>query len=319
MSTYRPGAVRTAAAVDWKTGLSWVWHLGGLSAGELARRAWTQIDEDDVLGRAAQLSYYFVLALFPLLIFLSSVMGELFAGNANLYFELLRHLNAVMPDSAYELVRKTVDEITIGASGGKLSIGLIGTLWTASLGMEAVINGLNVAYAVTERRKWWKRRIVAIVMTVVLSVISTAALLVALFGGRLVATMADRYGFSDALGRVLFIAQLLFPVLFMLLVFALIYRYAPNVRAQDWQALMPGALVGVGLWLMATGVFRLYLAYFGSYSKTYGSLGAVIVLMLWLYVSGAAILIGGEVNSEIRKAAAAAGAPEAADIEAPSD
>jgi membrane protein len=105
--------------------------------------------------------------------------------------------------------------------------------------------------------------------------------------------------------------QVAFPPLFMLLVFAIIYRYAPNVRSQNWEALIPGAMVGVGVWLAATWLFRLYLQFFNTYSNTYGSLGTVIVLMLWLYISGAAILVGGEVNSEIRKAAARAGAPQA--------
>jgi len=297
-----------------------VWHLGGLSPRQLAVVVWNEIDKDDVTGRAAQLSFYFLLALFPLLIFVSSLLGTLFAGDADLYRDLLRHLQQVMPASAYQLVRATVDEITMGASGSKLSIGLAATLWTASSGMEAVINGLNVAYNVTERRSWWKRRLVAITLTVLLAAISGIALLLALFGGRIGSLLAAQYGFGGVFDRLWVTLQLAFPPVFMLLVFAIIYRYAPNLRSHGWQALMPGAFVGVGLWLTATWLFRLYLAYFASYSKTYGSLGAVIVLMLWLYISGAAILIGGEVNSAIREAAAKAGAPAARkDIEAPGD
>src|SRR3982751_3528478 len=138
--------------------MRWVWHLGGLSHRELASRVWKQIDEDDVAGRAAQLSYYFFLALFPLLIFLSAVLGRAFAGNTELYHELLDYMSRVMPPCAYGGLRDTVNEITAGASGQKLSIGLLATLWTASSGMVAVIEGLNVAYEVTERRPWWKRR-----------------------------------------------------------------------------------------------------------------------------------------------------------------
>ena len=302
----------------WRTGMRWVWHLGGLTPRQLAINVWSEIDKDDVFGRAAQLSYYFLLALFPLLIFVSAVLGHIFAGNADLYHDLLSYLQAVMPNSAYRLVRGTVDEITLGASGGKLSFGLLATLWTASSGLEAIINGLNIAYDVNERRSWWKRRLVAIYLTVLLAGISGIALLMALFGGRIGSFLADKYGYGETFRSLWLTGQLSFPPLFMLLSFSLIYRFAPNVRGHGWQALVPGAFIGVALWLAATALFRLYLTYFDSYSKSYGSLGAVIVLMLWLYISGLAILIGGEVNSEIRKAAAAAGAPAAKeDIEAP--
>jgi membrane protein len=225
-----------------------------------------------------------------------------------------------MPPTAYELVRGTVNEITAGAGAGKLSLGLFLTLWTASSGMDAVINGLNVAYSVTEHRPWWKRRIVAIILTVVLALISGAALFLSVFGGRMGSYFASKYGYSDALERLWFLLQLGFPPLFMLLVLCMLYRFGPNVRAHGWQALIPGAFTGLVLWIGATWLFSLYVSQFDRYSKTYGSLGAVIVLMLWLYLSGVAILVGGEVNSEIRKAAAQAGVPEAREsLEAPAD
>jgi membrane protein len=306
--------------LKWRRGMSWVWHLGGLSPRELMKRVWSESDTDDVFGRAAQLSYYFLLALFPLLIFVSAVLGYVFAEDSELYHNLLSYLGALMPAPAYELVRTTVDEITSGATGGKLSFGLLATLWTASTGMEAVINGLNVAYGVTERRPWWRRRIVAINLTLLIATLSSLALLLALFGGRIGSILAVRFGYGETFRAVWTTAQFAFPPVFMLLSFTLIYRYAPNTRAQGWQALVPGAFTGVALWLGATALFRLYLLYFNSYSKSYGSLGAVIVLMLWLYVFGLAILAGGEVNSEIRKAAAEAGVRAAAeDIEAPAD
>jgi membrane protein len=199
-----------------------------------------------------------------------------------------------------------------------LSLGLLLTLWTASSGMEAVILGLNVAYNVNERRTWIRRRFVATNLTVLLALVSSIALALAMFGERIGTFLANHYGYGEAFERLWLLLQVSFPPLFMLLVFALIYRFAPNVRGHGWQALIPGAVVGVVLWLGATALFRLYLAYFDSYSKTYGSLGAMIVLMMWLYLSGVAILVGGEVNSEIRKAAAKAGAPAAREnIEAP--
>lgn len=300
--------------------MRWVWHLGGLSARELAVKVWGEIERDEVLGRAAQLSFYFLLALFPLLIFVSAVIGRVFSGNPELYYDLLSYLQNVMPPSAYVLMRTTVDEITIASGGSKLSLSLLATLWTASSGMEAIINGLNIAYSVTERRPWWRRRLVAIALTCGLAIASGAALLLVVFGGNIGRFLAGQYGLGDAFGRVWLAAQVAFPPLFMLLVFTTVYRIAPNVRAQGWQALVLGAFTAVVLWLAATVLFRVYLSYFDSYSKTYGSLGAVIVLLLWLYLSGIAILVGGEVNSEIRKAAARAGVAEARQpLEAPAE
>jgi membrane protein len=304
----------------WLKGMQWVWSLGGLSPWQLARRVWTEMDSDGLFDRAAQLSYYFILALFPLFIFLSAVLGLVFAGRAELYHDLLQYLQRSMPSSAYQLVRGTVDEITIGASGNKLSLGLAAALWTASSGMDALINGLNVAYEVKERRSWWKRRIVAIALTVMVAVTTLLALALALAGGQFGRVLADRFGLGDIFSVGWAIAQGVLPLLFMLIVFTLIYRYAPNVRGHGWQALMPGAFVAVALWFIATSLFRLYLSVYDSYSKTYGSLGAVIVLLLWLYLCGAAVLIGAEVNSEIRKAAARAGAEAAQEpIEAPAE
>jgi membrane protein len=300
--------------------MQWVWSLGGLAPRELLRRVWDKMDRDGLFDRAAQLSYYFILALFPLLIFLSALFGFVFSGRAELYQDLLSYLQRSMPTSAYELVRGTVDEITVEASGNKLSLGLAAALWTASSGMEALINGLNVAYEVKERRVWWRRRIVAITLTIMMAVLTALALTLALAGGHFGHLIASRFGLGALFSAAWAIARGLLPLLFMLIVFTLLYRFAPNVRGHGWQALMPGALVAVALWFAATGLFRLYLSVFDSYSKTYGSLGAVIVLLLWLYLSGAAVLIGAEVNSQIRKAAAQAGAKEAQlPIEAPAE
>ena len=305
---------------EWLYGMRWVWSLGGLTPAELAKRLWHQIDNDDVLGRAAQLSFYFLLALFPLLIFLSAVFGYVFAEHDELYGRLLGYLGSVMPLSAYELVRATIDEIAAGTSGRKLSLGLLFALWTASTGMDAIINGLNIAYEVKERRPWWRRRVVAITLTILLALVTMLALSLALAGGAIGRWMAGRFDLGDLFERFWALAQIGLPFLFMLLVFTILYRFAPNIRNYGWQGLLPGAFFAVLCWLIATGAFRLYLSYFDNYNRTYGSLGAVIVLMMWLYVTSVVILLGGEVNSEIRRAAAEAGARKAQEpIEAPAE
>ena len=288
-----------------------LWTLGGLRWIELAKRVWSETNEDDVFGRAAQLAYYFLLALFPLLIFLTATLGLMLGSGDGLRTSLFNYLGQVMPGSAFQLVDTTMSEI-MGASGaGKLSFGLLATLWAASNGMGAITQSLNVAYDLKETRPWWKQRLVAIGLTVALSVLVITALLLVLLGGRVADGLAVHYqlgGFFPIAWRLL---QWPIVFAFMVLSFALIYYFAPSFAEQDWKWLTPGALIGVVLWLLVSFGFKAYLHFFNSYSATYGSLGAVIVLMLWLYLTGAAILIGSEINSEIENAAAESGAPDA--------
>jgi membrane protein len=184
-------------------------------------------------------------------------------------------------------------------------------LWAASNGMGAITEALNIAYNVKESRPWWKQRLTAVGLTIGLSVIIISALVLVLYGGQLADYVAGHYGFGQYFTLTWKILQWLIVLAFMLLAFALIYYVAPDLHEQKWAWVTPGSVVGVGLWLLVSVGFKLYLHFFDSYSKTYGTLGAVIVLMLWLYLTGAAILIGGEVNSEIENAAAKAGDPEA--------
>ncbi len=161
--------------------MSRIWTLSGLSGKEIAKRTWQQINEDDIFGRAAQLSYYFLLALFPLLLFLTTLLGYLAESGTQLRTRLMSYLGTVMPYSALELVQKTIDEVTINKSGGKLSFGLLAALWAASNGMTAITETLNVAYDVKETRPWWKVRLVAISLTVMLAVMIVLGLATVLF------------------------------------------------------------------------------------------------------------------------------------------
>jgi membrane protein len=219
------------------------------------KRLVRRIKEDRIFGRAAQLSYYFLLALFPLLLFLINILGYLAQEGTLFRDKLLVYLGAVMPRSAFALVRATVDEIGVSSGTGKLSFGLLAALWAASNGMGAISDTLNTAYNVRERRPWWKVRLISVCLTTALAILILAALAIVLYGGTIGEALAARYGFG---------------------------------------------FVGVALWLIVSFAFRVYLGFFDSYSVTYGSLGAVIVLMLWFYLSGVAILIGGEVNCEMQ-------------------
>ena len=258
-----------------------------------------RIKDHEIFGRAAQLSYYFLLALFPLLLVLINVLGYL-AQEGTLFREkLLLYLAAIMPRSAIALVRTTIDEISNASGSGKVSFGLLAALWAASNGMGAISSTLNISYNVKERRAWWKVRLICVCLTVALAILILAALAIVLYGGTIGEALAARYGFGDFFTTVWTIVQWPIALVFVLTTFNLIYNFAPDLPrgARSW--ITPGAFVGVGLWLVVSFGFRAYLSFFDSYSVTYGSLGAVIVLMLWFYLTGVAILIGGEVNSEV--------------------
>lgn len=288
-----------------------MWKLGGLTWKELGRRVWRQINEDDVFGRAAQLSYFFLLALFPLLLFLTTLLGYFAEAGTELRNNLLLYLSAVVPTSASDLIYTTVDEISKSAGGGKLSFGIFATLWAASNGMGAISESLNAAYNVKETRQWWKARLVSILLTIALAVLIITALTLMLYGSEIAEKIATSFGLGNVFTLTWKIAQWPIVLAFVLFAFSLIYYFAPDLHDQDWKWVTPGSVIGVGLWLLVSFGFRTYLKFFDSYSGTYGSLGAVIILMLWFYLTGAAILIGGEINSEIENAAAEAGAPDA--------
>jgi membrane protein len=259
-------------------------------------------DEHDLPGRAAQLSFFFLLAIFPLLIFVSALLGYVFAAEQNLHARLLRYLGAIMPWAAYELVRETVNDIIAGTSGSKLSVGLILTLWTGSTGMVAVIEGLNVAYRVPEKRRWWRRRIVALTLTVCMGLLALVATTLTAAGDTVARLVGSVVSASNILVMTSALAQWTVAGFSMLIGLLIIYRFAPNLSDQGVEAVLPGAAVALVGWFAASAAFRLYLTVFDSFSRTYGSLGAVMVLLLWLYLSAASILLGGEVNSAIRAA-----------------
>ena len=264
-----------------------------------AGRLWTRINDHDLFGRAAQLSYYFLLAVFPLLLVLVTLLGYFAESGSELHNKLLSYLSTVMPSSSVMLVHTTLDEITKARGGGKLSVGILAALWAASNGMGAISSTLNVAYAVKEDRPWWRVRLVAIFLTIMVSLFIIVALAIVFFGGHLGDRVAAHFGFSAAFTIAWRVLQWPIALVFLLLTFDLIYYLAPNDRRPKRRLLTGGAIAAVLLWLLVSFGFRLYLHFFNSYSVTYGSLGALIVLMLWFYFTGLAILIGGEVNSEL--------------------
>jgi membrane protein len=285
------------------------WKLGGLTPLQLVKRVYHEIDEDEVLTRSAALAYYFVSALFPMIFFLMAMLG-LFAQSHDLQSSLLNYTARFMPGDAYTLLQKTLKEIANNSTGLKLAFGLLLALWSGSGGVVSIMDALNRCYHVKDSRPWWKQRLIAIALTAAISALTIAALAMVLYGGNIVDFVGTRVGLSDVAVITWHIVQWPIALFFVILSFALLYYWGPDAE-QEWQWITPGSVVGVLVWIGASLLFREYLHFFDSYSKTYGSLGAVIVLLLWLYISGLAMMVGGEINSEIENAAAKRGHPEA--------
>ncbi|HWQ54707.1 MAG TPA: YihY/virulence factor BrkB family protein [Bryobacteraceae bacterium] len=279
----------------------------GLTVRKLAVRVWNASGDDAIFGRAAQLSYYFVLSIFPLLLLLTGILGLFAEPGSEVFQSLMRYIRTATPGAVGDLLRDVLVEISQGTGNFILSVGAITALWAASAGMRAIIDGLNVAYRVPEARPWWKAILVAIALTVATALMIVVALVTLIWGVRIGAYVADQFGLGTAFQIAWQILHWPLVIAFVFLAFMLVYRYAPNVAARNWRWNAPGALVGMGLWVLLSVGLRIYVGQFGDYNRLYGSLGAVIILMLWLYLTGAAILIGGEVNYAIGQAAAQAG------------
>lgn len=287
------------------------WRLGGLSWQTLGRRVWREIYEGSLLTHAAALAFYFLFALFPLLLFLVTLLGFFAETGEELRENLLGFLSRIVPPSAFALVFTTLGEIAANADGWRLWLGLVTALWFASLGIAALSESLNAMYGVRESRAWWRVRAGAVALTGALVVLILSALLLMLYGGEIGTAIAVYFNQGTLFTTVWTISQVPVAVAFVLFAFALIYYFAPDLHEQKWYWITPGAVIGVALWLAVSSLLRLYLRHFDSYSLTYGSLGAVIILMLWFYLTGVAILLGGKINAEIENAAAQAGVPEA--------
>jgi membrane protein len=269
-----------------------------------------EVAKDNVFGRAAELAYFFLFSLFPLLLVLSNLLGILEDG-PRIQQDLLRYFSSVMPWTAYQLLATTLDQVVRNSGGAKLSLGILITLATASSGMVAIIEGLNTAYEVRDARSWLKRRLVALALTLGFTILTITALAIVLYGSDFGGFFAAKLGWGTMFKAAWRVVQWPLVAAFGLLAFTLVYRFAPNVKDQRWHWILPGAVGAFLLWLLASFGLRLYLELFSSFPAMYGSLGAVMVLMLWLYLFGTAVLIGGEMNSIVEQSAACAGDPEA--------
>ena len=266
---------------------------------ELLERTWAEVQADNCLGLAAQLAYYFFLALFPALLFLVALAS--FFPVANLMDTITTALARVAPYEALKLIQDQLIKISQDKNAGLLTLGMIGTVWSTSSGVNAIIDTLNQAYDIQEGRPWWKVKLIALGLTVALAVFIVAAFALVLVGPTLAEKVAVWMHLGPAFEWTWKILQ--WPVVFALvaLAIAMIYYFAPDAK-QEWIWITPGSILATSLWVLISLAFKFYVAHFGSYNATYGTIGGIIVLMTWFYVSSLAILVGAELNAEIEHA-----------------
>ncbi len=287
-----------------------VWRLGGLSVWKLVKNVFHEARREDLLGAASNLAFNWLLALFPLLFFLLALFGLFASHHGQLEYGLFSFTAGLLPHDAYQLLARVADELASHSSGGKLTFGIAAALWFASGGMSSLISTLHVAYRIRDARSWWKVRAIALALTLGISVLLLSALFMVMIGDRFVDWLQFRFRWTSELWSVWKDAQWPAAALFVSVSFSLIDYFGPDIPERRWHWLTPGAFFGVALWLISSAAFRVYLHYFNTYSATYGSLGAVMVLLVWLYVTGLAFLIGGTINAEIARGATAALEPK---------
>jgi membrane protein len=259
------------------------------------------VPRNHTLQMAAALSYYFVLSFFPALILLSAIVAYL--PLPDLFGQALTLMARMLPPDSMGLVRRVLSDVITPNRGTFLSVGVLGTLWASSGGFSAAIEALNIAYGVQDDRPFWKTRPLAIGLAIVIGMLMLTALAVMLVGPRFGEWVASRVHLSR-----LFV--LLWPyihwsiaIAFTILAVEAMYFLAPNVK-QRFRATLPGAILAVSCWVVLSYLLGLYFRHFAHFNRTYGTLGAAITLMMWLYWTGFALLVGAELNCELAKVSA---------------
>jgi len=263
------------------------WRLGGLSLREFAARVWKAAQADEIGHRAAALSYYFLFSIFPLLLFTTAIVRLL--PIHHVIGQLMDTVAQVLPPEAASMVRATLRQV-VSNNGyrGLVSLGALTAVWAGSTGMASVMTMLNVVYNVTDHRSWLRRRVIAVLLTVVFAVFLVVSTLLLMLSARI-----------EILGQPLATA---IAVVLVLAAIDLIYYFAPAGHGR-WRWVTPGSVTATALWLLASFGLRFYVAHFANYDVMYGSIGGLILFLLWLYLTSLVLLLGAEVNAAIAHAA----------------
>nr|WP_317851936.1 YihY/virulence factor BrkB family protein [Planococcus sp. 4-30] len=255
-----------------------------------------RIKDVDVPGLGAQLAFFFLLSIFPLLIFLVTLLPYLAISEDEIY----SFLEEVVPAEVYTLIESTLVEILTNQNTGLLSFGILATIWSASLGMNALIKSLNLSYKVAEDRPILLARGMSIIMTVLLIFILIVALALPIFGEQLGLLIFSFLGLEEGFLALWNSIRFTIPGIITFVACAIIYWLAPNVKMSILSVLGGAAFAASG-WLLTSYLFSLYVSNFGNFSATYGSIGGVIILMLWLYISAMLLIVGGQINAVMKE------------------
>lgn len=246
----------------------------------------------DITGLGSQLAFFFLLSLFPLLIFLITLLPFLSIDESQVYL----FIRDYAPDSVYTLIHDTVEEILKNRNGGLLSIGALATIWSASKGMNALTKALNRSYHVEESRSFLVARGMSVVFTVALIAVLIIALLLPVFGQQIGMLAFSYFGMEEGFLKIWGSMRWIIPPILIFIVFTALYWVVPNLKVRLKSA-MPGALFATTGWILTSLAFSFYVGNFANYSKTYGSIGGIIVLMMWLYFSAIILMLGGQLNA----------------------
>jgi len=262
-------------------------------------RLYDKVFEDDIFSSTAQVAFYLSFSLFPLLLFLVNLFGLILGKADDLRLELFSYLRQIMPFSAYQLVQKTIIEVSENSSSGKLTIGFLIALWSASAGMDSLRIALNNVYRLKETRAWWKTKLQSLILTLILILLLSFALGIVFYGWKMFSVLLEAIYLPIPPYSILLVIQWISFLIVLHFTFALLYNFLPNVAEYKHKWFSYGSVTALILWLILTSGFRLYLHFFNNYDKTYGSLGAVIILMLWLYLTALVIHIGAAIDAII--------------------
>lgn len=258
------------------------------------KRIYHRFREDEVPAVGAQLAYYLILAFFPFVIFLITLVGYSPISSD----QVLNSLSQILPLEAYNIIDKTISEVVNVRSRRLLSFSFISTLWAASNGVGALINGLNRAYDEKESRPFWKVKGIALIFTLILSMGILFAFIMLVFGGVIERKIISILGSSVTFKFLWNVLRYIFVLAFLFIVFSALYYYIPNCRLK-LREVLPGAAFSTLGWLAASMAFAFYVDNFARFSVIYGSIGGVMILLIWLYISAVIILIGGELNAAL--------------------
>jgi membrane protein len=276
--------------------------LGHFAFWQIARTVVDEIVTHNIFGKAAELAFYFLFALFPLLLIMLTLFGLAASDNVELQSRMFSFFSGALPPAAFQVLYRVAGELVEHANGEKLTFGVISALWFVSSAVGAMSSSVNSAHHVPETRSWIRFRALMLLLSVLISTLLFVAFLAGMLANHLVRGIGiglGKHPMGDALWGGF---RWLIAVVFITGTCSLIYYCGPDLRARrHWHWLTPGSIFGTLIWVLASEGFRIYLKFFNTYSASYGSLGAVMILLAWLYVTALAYLIGVQINAEIAR------------------